>query len=77
MGVDVKTCIVESEKPLCQCYTGLMTDGCDCMRTPQAQEKTIDEAHAEAVARGKQERQAVLKRVRKQRALVAKRLRAK
>jgi hypothetical protein len=54
-----------------------MTDGCDCIRTPKEQEKPGDEALTEAVARGKRERQAVLQRVRKQRALLAKRLRGK
>jgi hypothetical protein len=44
------------------------------MRKPQAQETTSAEALAEAVARGKRERQAVLKRVRRQRALIMKRL---
>jgi hypothetical protein len=47
------------------------------MRTPQAQETSIDAALTEEVARGKRERQAVLKRVKRQRALFAKRLRAK
>jgi hypothetical protein len=45
------------------------------MRKPQAQETPRD--LAEAVTSGKRERQAVLKRVRRQRALVGKRLRAK
>jgi hypothetical protein len=45
------------------------------MRPPQEQEKAFD--LAEEVARGKRERQAVLKRVRQQRALVLKRLAAK
>jgi hypothetical protein len=53
-----------------------MTDYGRFMRKPKEQETTIDEALAEEVARGKQERQAVLTRVRKQRALLAKRLRA-
>jgi hypothetical protein len=47
------------------------------MRTPQAKETTIDAALTEEVARGKREREAVLQRVRKQRALLAKRLSAK
>jgi hypothetical protein len=47
------------------------------MRPLQAREKPLDEALTDAVARGKQERQAVLKRVRRQRALVLKRLMAK
>ena len=47
------------------------------MRRPTAQEKPIDAALAEAVARGKRERQAVLQRVRRQRALIMKRLAAK
>jgi hypothetical protein len=45
------------------------------LRKPK--EKTLDEALVEAVARGKRERQAVLRRVRKQRALIIKRLAAK
>ena len=48
-----------------------------CMRKPQEQEKTSDEALAEAVARGKRERQAVLQRVRRQRALIPTRLAAR
>jgi hypothetical protein len=50
-----------------------MTDYGKFMRKPKAQETTIDEALAEEVARGKQERQAVLKRVRQRRALIVKR----
>jgi hypothetical protein len=52
-----------------------MTDYGRFMRIPQ--EKPLDETFAEAVARGKQERQAVLNRVRKQRALIMKRLMTK
>jgi hypothetical protein len=51
-----------------------MTDGCDCMRTPKEREITIDAAHAEEIAKGKRERQAVLTRVRRQRARILKRL---
>jgi hypothetical protein len=47
------------------------------MRKPQERVTTLDETLTEAVARGKRARQAVLKRVKKQRALVAKRLAAK
>jgi hypothetical protein len=54
-----------------------MKDGCDCMPKPQEQEKPLNEALDEAVVRGKRERQAVLKRVRKQRARVLQRLAAK
>jgi hypothetical protein len=52
-----------------------MTDYGRFMRTPQ--EKPRDDTLAGAVARGKRERQAVLKRVRRQRAIAVKRLRAK
>jgi hypothetical protein len=52
-----------------------MKDGCECMGKPQAQETTLD--LDEAVAKGKQERQAVLKRVRRQRAIAMKRLAGK
>jgi hypothetical protein len=45
------------------------------MGKPQAQETTLD--LDEAVAKGKQERQAVLKRVRRQRAIAMKRLAGK
>jgi hypothetical protein len=58
-------------------FVNAITDGCDCMRKPKEQEKPVDEALAEAVARGKRERQAVLKRVRRQRALIMKRSAAK
>jgi hypothetical protein len=58
-------------------YNGRMTDGCDCLRKPKVQESTIDAAFAEAVARGKRERQALLQRVRRQRVELLKRLRAK
>jgi hypothetical protein len=54
-----------------------MTDYGRFMRKPQEREKPVDETLAEAVARGKRERQAVLKRVRRQRAIVLKRLAAK
>jgi hypothetical protein len=54
-----------------------MKDGCGCLGKPKEQEKTIDEALTDAIARGKRERQGVLKRVRRQRALVLKRLAAK
>jgi hypothetical protein len=54
-----------------------MTDGCECMRKPKAQEKPVDDDLADAGVRGKRERQAVLQRVRKQRALLVKRLAAK
>jgi hypothetical protein len=54
-----------------------MMDGCGCIRKPQEQEKPLDETLADAVGRGKRERQAVLQRVRRQRALVMKRLMAK
>jgi hypothetical protein len=54
-----------------------MKDGCGCLGKPQEQEKPIDEALAEAVARGRRERQAVLKRLRRQRTLIMKRLAAK
>jgi hypothetical protein len=52
-----------------------MTDYGRFMRKPQ--EKPLHETLAESVARGKRERQAVLKRVRRQRARVFKRLAAK
>jgi hypothetical protein len=45
-----------------------MTDGCGCLRRPTAQEKPIDAALTDEVAKGKRERQAVLQRVRRQRA---------
>jgi hypothetical protein len=51
-----------------QCYTDSMKDGCGCMPNPQEQAMTVD--LKEAVARGKRERQAVLQRVRRQRALL-------
>jgi hypothetical protein len=54
-----------------------MTDYGKFMRKPQEEEKPLDEALAEAVARGKRERQAVLQRVRRQRTLLAKRLATK
>jgi hypothetical protein len=50
-------------------YTAGMKDGCGCLGKPQAKEKPLDEALTEAVGRGKRERQAVLKRVRRQRAI--------
>jgi hypothetical protein len=50
-----------------------MTDYGRFMRKRQEQEKTL----ADEVARGKRERQAVLQRVRRQRAMVFKRLAAK
>jgi hypothetical protein len=52
-----------------------MTDYGRFIRKPQEQETTLD--LADTVARGKQERQAVLKRVRRQRVLVLKRLATK
>jgi hypothetical protein len=58
-------------------YTRLMTDCCMPMRKPQAQDKPLDEPLAEAVAKDKRERQAVLARVRTQRAISAKRLAAR
>jgi hypothetical protein len=54
-----------------------MRDGCGCMGKPKAEEKPVDDELADVVARGKRERQAVLKRVRRQRAIAVKRLRAK
>jgi hypothetical protein len=57
-------------------YTDHMKDGCGCMERPQVQEEPGDET-VDVVVRGKRERQAVLQRVRRQRALLAKRLRAK
>jgi hypothetical protein len=56
-------------------YTRGMTDSGRFMR--KSRKKPHDETLAEAVARGKRERQAVLKRVRKQRALILRRLTAK
>ena len=53
-------------------YTRMMTDYGRFMRKPQ--EKPLDGTLTKAVARGKQERQAVLQRVRKQRALIMRRL---
>jgi hypothetical protein len=50
-----------------------MTDYGRFMRKPQEKPRDL----AEAVARGKRERQAVLKRVRRQRAIMLKRLAAK
>jgi hypothetical protein len=47
-----------------------MKDGCGCIGKPQEQEKPRDDALTDAIVRGKQERQAVLKRVRRQRALI-------
>jgi hypothetical protein len=58
-------------------YTDVMTDYGRFMRKPKAQKKPVDEALADAVVRGKRERQAVLQRVRRQRALIMKRLAAK
>jgi hypothetical protein len=55
-----------------QWYTGRMKDGCGCRGKPQEEKITLD--LGDAVERGKRERQAVLKRVRQQRALVFKRL---
>jgi hypothetical protein len=52
-----------------------MTDGCGCVGKPQKQEKSFD--LDEEVTKGKRERQAVLQRVRQQRARVVKRLAAK
>jgi hypothetical protein len=52
-----------------------MKDGCGCMGTPK--EETITRDFADAVAKEKRERQAVLQRVRRQRAIVLKRLAAK
>jgi hypothetical protein len=49
-----------------------MKDGCGCRGKPQEEKITLD--LGDAVERGKRERQAVLKRVRQQRALVFKRL---
>jgi hypothetical protein len=40
------------------------------MRKPKTEEKPVNEKYAEEVARGKRERQAVLQRVRRQRARV-------
>ena len=54
-----------------------MTDYGRFMRKPQEQEKSVAETLAEAVVRGKRERHAVLQRVRRQRAMVLKRLAAK
>ena len=54
-----------------------MSDGCGCMRRPKQQEKPLDDDLAEAVVRGKQERQAVLQRVRGQRPNALKRMAAK
>jgi hypothetical protein len=51
-----------------------MTDYGRFMRTPQKKEKPGDEVLADAVARGKRERQALLKRVRQRRALIVKSL---
>ena len=53
-----------------------MSDGCECMRRPQEQEKPRDNELAEAIVSGKRERQAVLQRVRRQRAIAIKRLAA-
>lgn len=47
-----------------------MKDGCGCMGRPQEQDKPLDDVLDDAVARGRRERQAVLKRVRRQRATV-------
>ena len=58
-------------------YTDGMTDYGRFMRKPQAQETTFDETLADAVVRGKRERQAVLKQVRRQRALDVRRMTAK
>ena len=54
-----------------------MSDGCECMRRPQEHEKPRDDDLAEAVVRGRQERQAVLQRVRRQRANALKRMATK
>jgi hypothetical protein len=52
-----------------------MKDGCGCMERPQEQDTTLD--LGDVVEKGKKERQAVLQRVRRQRAVIMKRLVAK
>jgi hypothetical protein len=54
-----------------------MRDGCGCLGKPQKEETSLDRDLHDAVARGKRERQAVLKQVRQRRALVLKRMAAK
>ena len=54
-----------------------MNNCCVCVRESQVRETSLERDLREAVARGKQERQAVLSRVRRQRAVMAKQLAAK
>jgi hypothetical protein len=54
-----------------------MKDGCGCIGKPQKEDTSLDLELKNAVARGKRERQAVLKRVSQQRALVLRRMTAK
>ena len=54
-----------------------MSNGCGCMKRPQEQEKPPDDDLAEAIVIGKRERQAVLQRVRRQRANALKRMATK
>jgi hypothetical protein len=53
-----------------------MKYGCECIGKPQKEETSLDLDLREAVARGKRERQAVLRQVRQRRALVLKRMTA-